>query len=475
MKKFIILLLMIVLLTSCKKQSDSLVVINNNDFLSYEKTKEFEVNTYFLDLYLDDETHSLTVTGKLIYLVTEDIDEINVRIYPNEKATSPIDLEYLKINGINKSTNHDNQNRSLYTLPLVNNASDGTVLEIEFSYSFDYWVGEGRISYYDDYYITMFFYPFVQINNDEPISDYNYAFNGESYYNTIGDYYVSINVPEEYIVASSGQEEDTYSTRTRKTSNYFLDNGRDFSFSASNDYFVYNQSSYGIDYTIYSIRELTNQEKEESFDTLEAAITTYSGYIGEYPYDYFNLEYGNIYGMESTGIIYCSEDISEYTVVHEVIHQWLYSIIHNDQAREPFLDEALTTYITFIYFYETYGMEHASGYLDYRSSLKEGMEDYFTEFQGSSLTEDIHEYQTGYGYIIYYHGPTLYRYYFEEILGDDTTLLHSFLQAYFNEYAYKEVTTIEMLELLESVTGKVGTKDWFLGEMESLDVPEPMS
>lgn len=473
MKKVLFVLLTLLVLTSCNNRS--MIEVNNNDFLSYEEEKSFDLDTYYLDLYLDDEDHSLEVTGRIMYVVKEETELLNIRIYPREGNSQNFDLEYLKINQVEKSTSFDIMSSSLLSVSLEETASVGDIIEIDFSYTFDYWMGEGRISYYDDYYITMFFYPFVQLNNDEPISDYNYSYIGESYYNTIGDYYVSINAPRAMEIASSGKQMGGSSSTKRKTTDFFLEDGRDFSFSASLDYHVYEQESYGVDYSIYSIRELSVQEQEDSFETISEAINTYSDYIGEYPYDYFTLEYGYIYGMESSGIIYCSEEISEYTVVHEVIHQWIYSIIHNDQAREPFLDEALTTYITFIHFYELYGMEHASGYLDVRSSMREDFQDYYTLYEGASLYNDIHEYQTGYAYIIYYHGPTIFRYYFEEVLGDSNFVhLTNFLQEYFDKYAYKEVTTIEMLELLEEVTGVVGTKDWFLEEINSLGVPEPL-
>ncbi len=474
MKKIVIIVLSLILLAGCN--NDSKIEVNKNKFLSYEEETIFEQDTYYLDLYLNDDNQSLEVTGKLIYIVKEDTDVLNIRFYPRERNQGNFDLEYVMINQIEKNTSFDSVNQSLLSVSLDETASEGDTIEIDFNYTFSYWIGEGRISYYEDYYISMFFYPFVQPNNEEPISDYNYAYNGESYYNEIGNYYASINVPKDYIVASSGKQMDEATTLRRKVYDVYLEDGRDFSFSASKNYQVYERSEYGIDYTVYSIRELSNQELEESFETIGGSINTYSGYLGEYPYDYFNLELGYIYGMESTGIIYCSQEISVYTIVHEVAHQWLYSIIHNDQAKEPFLDESLTTYITFLYFYETYGIEHAKGFLDSRSSLKDGFEDYFREFEGRSLTDDIHGYQTGYAYIIYYHGPTLFRYYFEEILGDENYVqLKSFLQAYYQEYAFKEVTIIEMLELLEETTEVAGTKDWFLEEMNELKVPEPLN
>lgn len=475
MKKILLLLLMIFILTSCTKKNDSFIIINDNEFLSYEKMTVFENNTYFLDLYLDDETHSLNVVGKLIYLVEEDLNIINIRVYPNELSIMNLDLQYLKINDLEITTMFHNQNRSLLTVELDETILKGETISLDFAYTFDYRKSEGRMSYYNDYYITMFFYPFVQINNEEPLSDYNYSFIGESYFNTIGDYFVTLNTPIDFITSSSGSIVTEHSTKTRKITNYSLENGRDFSFSTSPNYHLYQRELNGINFSIYSMRDLGYAEIENSFSILSNSFEIYQDYFGKYPYDYFTLEYGNIYGMESTGIIYCSQDLSIYTVIHEIIHQWLYFIIHNDQAREPFLDEALTTFLTALYFYETDNQVQGDGYLDYRSSLKEGFEEYFTLYKGSSLLEEVHQYQTGYAYIIYYHGPTLYRYYFEEMMEGDFELLKTFLQTYYNTYAFKEVTTLQALELLETTTGITGTKEWFLEEIMDLDIPQPLN
>jgi hypothetical protein len=124
--------------------------------------------------------------------------------------------------------------------------------------------------------------------------------------------------------------------------------------------------------------------------------------------------------------------------------------------------------------YETYGEEEATGYLDYRSSMKAELVNSFNLYQGESLLNNIHDYQVGYGYIIYYHGPTIWRYYFEEIVGGEIDVLKEFLQAYYNEFSFKEVSTFEMLDLLERTTGISGTKEWFLEELEYLDYIESL-
>ena len=57
--------------------------------------------------------------------------------------------------------------------------------------------------------------------------------------------------------------------------------------------------------------------------------------------------------------------ILEATVAHEVGHQWFYNVVGNDQANEPWLDEAVTQYVTGQYFLDRYGQQAMQ---DYRSS-----------------------------------------------------------------------------------------------------------
>ena len=143
-------------------------------------------------------------------------------------------------------------------------------------------------------------------------------------------------------------------------------------------------------------------------------------------------------------------------------------MIGNDQSDEPFLDEALTTYMTAIYFKEINGNAGYNGYLDYRSSLKESLAERFTLYQGESILRHISEYQEGYGYLVYYHGPTLYRYYVEYFLENDTDRFLDALQVYYTAYN-KDIATIEeFFTLLEESTGEVGTKEWLYEQANDL-------
>ena len=52
----------------------------------------------------------------------------------------------------------------------------------------------------------------------------------------------------------------------------------------------------------------------------------------------------------------------ESTVAHEVAHQWFYNLVGNDQADEPWLDEALAQYATGLYYEDAYNASSADSY-----------------------------------------------------------------------------------------------------------------
>ena len=54
------------------------------------------------------------------------------------------------------------------------------------------------------------------------------------------------------------------------------------------------------------------------------------------------------YGMEGPGIAWIPTGTGSnlrYLVTHEIAHQWFYALVGNDQAREPFADEAVTDFV----------------------------------------------------------------------------------------------------------------------------------
>lgn len=65
-------------------------------------------------------------------------------------------------------------------------------------------------------------------------------------------------------------------------------------------------------------------------------------------------------GKEVSGLP--SEVMLESVTAHEVAHQWFYNGVGNDQNDEPWVDEALVTYATGLYYLDAYGESAAESY-----------------------------------------------------------------------------------------------------------------
>jgi hypothetical protein len=81
---------------------------------------------------------------------------------------------------------------------------------------------------------------------------------------------------------------------------------------------------------------------------MDAATRAFRGLqdrLGDYPYRTFHVvQSAGGFGMESPQLIWIPVGVSaanlRYLITHETAHQWFYGLVGNDQARQPFADEA---------------------------------------------------------------------------------------------------------------------------------------
>jgi hypothetical protein len=85
---------------------------------------------------------------------------------------------------------------------------------------------------------------------------------------------------------------------------------------------------------------------------LDAAVDAFSALqqrLGTYGYTTFKVvQSAGGFGMESPELIWIPTGTTtnlRYQVAHETAHQWFYGVVGNDQAREPFTDEAAADFV----------------------------------------------------------------------------------------------------------------------------------
>ena len=123
-------------------------------------------------------------------------------------------------------------------------------------------------------------------------------------------------------------------------------NVRDFNLSASPNYRSSSTTVGGtrITFLYHSL------PAAKVLDLAVRAYRDYSAKVGSYPHAQITLsEVGPWYAMESPSLIWLPSNASQselpWMVSHEMAHQWFYSTVGNDQAREPFADEALADFM----------------------------------------------------------------------------------------------------------------------------------
>ncbi|OGO56337.1 MAG: hypothetical protein A2V85_10875 [Chloroflexi bacterium RBG_16_72_14] len=87
-----------------------------------------------------------------------------------------------------------------------------------------------------------------------------------------------------------------------------------------------------------------------ALDAAANALRKLEARLGPYPYKVLKVvQSAGAYGMEGPGVAWIPTGTGSsnlrYLVTHEIAHQWFYGLVGNDQAREPFADEAAADFV----------------------------------------------------------------------------------------------------------------------------------
>lgn len=221
------------------------------------------------------------------------------------------------------------------------------------------------------------------------------------YYSEFGNFEVKITVPQNYVVAATGElqndnekiwlaerikindntsapltkhqpvkktaSDSIPSSRDLKTLVFIQNNVHDFAWFADKMYVMDQdtlQLASGRIIHVYSFYPPYSLTWKKSTGFIKDAVKTRSQWLGEYPYNVvqaWETPMGFSGGMEYPTITSISPNLPEkdldLTLEHEVGHNWLYGILGNNERDHPWMDEGMNTFFDLRYAKLKYGSE----------------------------------------------------------------------------------------------------------------------
>ncbi len=270
------------------------------------------------------------------------------------------------------------------------------------------------------------------------VSDYLPA--GDPFYTQMADYRLQITTPRQYTVVGSGVE-TVKMLENSKLTVIEGNNIRDMALAFSNHYREYvHKTKDDISLKLYSY-SLDQTSAEAYLKELEKIMDYYGRRIGPYPYKDFDVVETEFMtgGMEYPCLIMISsQNLQDFkkgsaTILHETGHQWFYGILGNNQLKDAWFDEGLTTFIQ--KGYELQDRELEAFYEKEKVQLKKALEGW----DNIALGEDLRTYHSwSHYYRVNYRRAALMHYEIYQTLGKEKYDI--FLKDLYQQYQNKIVT-----------------------------------
>ena len=186
------------------------------------------------------------------------------------------------------------------------------------------------------------------------------------------------------------------------------------------------------------------------------ALELYAGLFGPYPFpelDVVEVPLRGAAGVEYPGLILVGEEyLARYPndplffpmiFAHEVAHQWWYAQVGSDQVAEPWLDEALATYTSGLFFEAQGRLAEVLSY--WQRSYQQGRE----RNPQARISSPLWEFPDGAGYGgIVYSGGALFLHELRGRMGDEA--FFRALRRYLAEYRWKIARGEDFLRILRA-------------------------
>ena len=156
----------------------------------------------------------------------------------------------------------------------------------------------------------------------------------------VADYDVAVSIPDGYDVLGSG---------VRGADNHWRATAvRDVAYSIGH-FTELEQDVGGVHITV-GVDHSVGEDPARYMALIADAMHTYQSRLSAYPWPTYTAAVmpGFHGGIEFPTHVMQGAGSTTRSIVHELAHQWFYSLVGNDQARDPWLDEGLASYVEFV-------------------------------------------------------------------------------------------------------------------------------
>ena len=520
-----------------------LLLVFSNRALTQDYWQQ-EVN-YKISVRLDDERHMLHATEEFEYInhSPDTLNELYIHLWPNaykngqsalaqqmledgddgllnvsNENSGFIDSLSFQINGTKVKHKTFKGHEDIVVLPLVKPLFPYESLDV--STPFRVKVPSGSISRLghigQSYQITQW-YPKPAVYDKNGWNPMPYLNQGE-FYSEFGSFDVSITIPENYVVGSTGDlqnaseikfmndlaqktEGDLNSLvaksnkgRTKtpfplssvkyKTIRYTQDRVHDFAWFADKRYAVLKGAV-----ELPGTRKLVDtwalfvpqnaKHWQHAIEYLNDGTYYYSLWNGNYPYSHVTAVDGTISaggGMEYPNVTVIGNSSSkeelEIVIVHEVGHNWFYGIIGSNERVHGWMDEGINTLNEVRYIQTKYpgntrlsdmilnGRFHLND-LDYHDMADLTYRFIHTAGADQPIQTHSAEFSSANYGIVMYQKTGLVFYYLKDYLGDEE--FDRIMHVYFDQWKFKHPQPEDLRILFENETGK--NLSWFFDDL----------
>ena len=414
----------------------------------------YERTVYHLRLEIGEPVTEIAARARIRFTNREQetIEQIPFFLYPN-LTPGGLEVHTLSVDGVAVDPElRDRGSRLLAHLPAALEPGQS----VEFLIEYDLFLpvtdeGEyGGFGYVGGVLSLAYCYPMIPAfagwNHPLPVPYGDFIFNEVSFY------LVQVSMPDELILAAPGIELGARQADGRREVIYAMGPSRDLYLALSEEFVIETERIGQTEVRSFAGKD-AGAASQRVLSTAVAALRSFGDRFGAYPYTTLTLVSVPFaaFGLEFPGIIINARrlyDLSqsyggvpspvllESTTAHEVAHQWFYSSVGNDQLLEPWLDEALTQYASWLYYKDRYGQSAAQGF--FRS-----LEDRWNRVGRAEIPigRPVHAYTPKeYGAIVYGRGP-LFIDALAEHLGEE--VFNNFLREYTRTFEWDIVDSGE--------------------------------